>query len=61
MAGYLPPVEDLPIFDEGVFRAGDEALTYNTALKYFLRYPNAQGKEFLPEIEVEGTSIFNEN
>lgn len=61
MAGYLPPVEDLPIFDEGVFRAGDEALTYNTALKYFLRYPNAQGKEFLQEIEVEGTSIFNEN
>lgn len=61
MAGYLPPIEDLPIFDESVFRAGDAPLTYNEALKKFLRYPNAQGKEFLQEIEVDGTSVFNEN
>ena len=61
MASYLPPTQDLPIFDESVFRAGDEALTYNEALKKFLRYPNAQGKEFLQEIEVNGTSTFNEN
>ena len=61
MAGYLPPTEDLPIFDESVFRTGDEPLTYNTAIKKFLRYPNAQGKEFLQEIQVEGNSIFNQS
>ena len=61
MAGYLPPTEDLPIFDESVFQNGDEALTYNIAIKKFLRYPFAQGKETLQEIEVDGASVFNEN
>lgn len=61
MSNQLPPLEDLPIFDSAVFTAGDQTLTYNQALKRFLRYPNAQGKETLAEIVVNGTSTFNSN
>jgi hypothetical protein len=45
MANYLPPTEDLPIFDNAVFQDGDDPLTYNTAINEFLRYPTAQGTE----------------
>jgi len=59
MASYQPPTEDLPIFDDSVFNAGDIPLTYSKALKYFLAYPNAQGLENLQEIVVNGTATFN--
>ena len=59
MATYLPPTENLPIFDPLVFLTGDEALTYNEASKLFLRYPNAQGLENLQAINVNGPADFN--
>jgi len=46
---------------------GDEALTYNKALKYFLRFPFAQGTETLATTNVSGvftansTSVFNDD
>jgi hypothetical protein len=43
MASYLPPTEDLPIFDNQVFTSNDEALTYTEAKKYFVTFPSAQG------------------
>jgi hypothetical protein len=43
MASYLPPTEDLPIFDNQVFTSNDTALTYTEAKKYFVTYPSAQG------------------
>jgi hypothetical protein len=44
MASYLPPTEDLPIFDNQVFTSNStDALTYATAKKYFITYPSAQG------------------
>lgn len=61
MTSYEPPIEDLPIFDSSVFLNGDEPLTYNTAVKKFLKYPSAQGKEFLQEIDVSGKATFNSN
>lgn len=60
MADYSPPTENLPIFDSSVFTTDDKPLTYNDAKKKFLRYPNAQGKENLQEIEVNGASQFNQ-
>ena len=61
MANYNPPLEDLPIFDSLVFLTGDEPLTYNEAVKKFLKYPIAQGTENLQAITVSGTSTFNNN
>ena len=59
MATYNPPTENLPIFDPLVFLTGDEALTYNDAVKKFLKYPNAQGEETLQAINVNGVAEFN--
>jgi|688.fasta_scaffold63608_4 hypothetical protein len=62
MASYLPPTETLAIFDPSVFRdAGEEGLTYDTASKYFLKYPNAQGTENLLTTNVNGTLTCNSN
>ncbi len=67
MSSQLPPSENLPIFDSSVFTVGDEALTYNKALKYFLRFPFAQGTETLATTNVSGvftansTSVFNDD
>jgi hypothetical protein len=58
MAEYLPPTENVAIFDTLNFNAGDEALTYNKAVKYFLRYPIAQGTETLQAITVNGIASF---
>lgn len=58
MATYEPPTENLPIFDPVVFTTGDEPLTYNIAIKKFLKYPNAQGEETLQAINVNGESNF---
>ena len=46
MAEYLPPTENLPIFDSESFKdSNNEFLTYDKANKYFLKFPNAQGTE----------------
>lgn len=54
MSSYLPPTEDVPIFDVLNFKRGDVPLTYNEASKYFLRYPNAQGTENLQTTNING-------
>lgn len=54
MASYQPPIEKLPIFNTDVYIDGDEPLTYNTAVKKFLRYPYAQGTENLLDTNVNG-------
>lgn len=62
MASYLPPTENLPIFDDDVFiQANDTALTYNDAKKYFLAYPQAQGTESLLDVNVAGTLTASSN
>jgi hypothetical protein len=59
LASYNPPTENLPIFDDSVFTGGDTPLTYNIAIKKFLRYPSAQGDETLAGITVDGSAVFN--
>ncbi len=54
MASYSPPTENLAIFDSSVFLTGDEPLTYNQAVKKFLKYPNAQGTENLLNTNING-------
>jgi hypothetical protein len=51
MASYLPPTENLPIFDSSVFDDSNSAyLTYTSAKKLFLTYPTAQGEETIASL-----------
>jgi hypothetical protein len=66
MATYLPPSDNLPIFDSSVFDETNSAyLTYTSAKKLFLTYPTAQGEETIASLitaEIDTstpTSAFN--
>lgn len=60
MADYLPPTENLPIFDTTVFdTAQNQYLTYNQATGLFLTFPIAQGAETLQAITVQGVATFD--
>jgi hypothetical protein len=59
MSSYLPPTENLPIFDSSTFSINNEPLTFNQATNEFLRFPTAQGQETLQNIIVNGQSTFN--
>lgn len=51
MASYLPPTEELPIFDNQVFdTVNNTALTYAEAKKYFVSYPIAQGTATITDL-----------
>tara|TARA_R110000868_G_scaffold106760_1_gene292538 strand:- start:24 stop:1181 length:1158 start_codon:yes stop_codon:yes gene_type:complete len=56
MATYLPPLEDLGIFDSAIFSTDSTYLTIGTARKLFLSYPYAQGTQNFTDITVAGTS-----
>jgi hypothetical protein len=57
MASYLPPTEDLPIFDTQVFDTANNAyLTYADAKKYFVTYPIAQGTATISDLIAGGIS-----
>jgi hypothetical protein len=58
MANYLPPTENLPIFDNSVFTSNDAVLTESVAAKTYLKFPTAQGDETLQGITVAGDSSF---
>jgi hypothetical protein len=56
MASYLPPIEDVPIFDNSNFVRNNNPLTYSQATTSFLQFPLAQGNETFQDITVEGTT-----
>jgi hypothetical protein len=58
MANYLPPTENLPIFDNSVFTSNDTVLTESVAAKTYLKFPTAQGDETLQGVTVAGDSTF---
>lgn len=59
MATYLPPLEDLGIFDSAIFSTDSTYLTIGTARKLFLSYPYAQGTENFTSIVVAETTTVN--
>jgi len=51
MASYLPPTEELPIFDNQVFDvANNSYLTFTEAKKYFVSFPIAQGTSTISDL-----------
>jgi hypothetical protein len=50
MASYLPPTENLPIFDNQSFTQNNEALTYAEAKKYFVTFPTSQGTTTITDL-----------
>ena len=59
MASYVPPSENLALFDPSVFIVNDAPLTISDALTMFLSYPQAQGTENFADINVNGIATFN--
>jgi microcystin-dependent protein len=51
----LPPSKNVPTFNSPNFNTATQSLTYGDALKSFLAYPQAQGKEQLVDTDVSGT------
>jgi hypothetical protein len=56
---YLPPTEDVPIFDSSLYIQNNTPLTYADAIKEFLTYPQAQGTETLLDTNVNGLLTAN--
>ena len=54
MAEYLPPTDNVPIFDVTNFAPSGPGLTEAQIASKFLRYPTGQGTETLPEL-ITGT------
>jgi len=59
MASYTAPSENLPIFDPSVFINDLTPITIAEGDKRYLRFPFAQGAEYLTDIFVGGTSTFS--
>jgi len=61
MAIYLPPTENLPIFDPNVFIQETGTLTQQQADTRYLRFPVAQGDETIPNLTVSSNAQVNGN
>ena len=59
MTNYLPPIENVPIFDTSLFNQVTTGLTYEDALTKFLTFPTAQGTETLLDVNITGTLTAN--
>jgi hypothetical protein len=55
---YPPPIEDVPIFDPLLFLEADFALTASAGDARYLRFPTAQGKETMQDMDVNGLGTF---
>ena len=58
MAAYLPPLENLPIFNTELFIDGSDLLDINTANKLYLRFPYAQGTQNMLDVNMLGNITF---
>ena len=58
MSAYNPPTESVPIFDSSLFSSNTDVLTIEKADTLYLKFPIAQGNEYLQSVSVAGTSTF---
>jgi len=67
MTEYIPPSENVPIFNDDLFIQPDTSLTVGVADKRYLKFPSAQGAETLSNttisgtLDVSGATIFSSN
>jgi hypothetical protein len=63
MSAYLPPIDNVPIFDPLLFPevTGGGGLTLAELQGLFLEFPNAQGKEEMLAMDVNGVAQFFAN
>jgi len=64
MSAYNPPVENVPIFDAGLFRTTNgegEFLTIAEANKLYLQFPFGQGTETIPAVNITGNATISNN
>ena len=61
MATYIPPTEDLPIFDRDVFITSTDNLTIADADLRYLRFPVAQGTETIASLNTGGVLAITQN
>lgn len=54
MAVYEPPIYNSPAFNTLAFRSLNDTLTLGDADERYLRFPIAQGAEFIPTLDVAG-------
>ena len=59
MSSYSPPQENVPVFDNLLFKSGTLTITQDEADKRYLRFPIAQGFETLQSIVVSGEQTVN--
>ena len=58
MSAYNPPTESVPIFDSSLFSANTDVLTIAKADTLYLKFPIAQGNEYLQAVSVAGAATF---
>jgi hypothetical protein len=62
MAEYLPPTEDLPIFNSSLFISQEDPISIGTGDSRYLRFPTSQGSETINgNLTTTGNSITNGN
>lgn len=64
MSAYSPPVENVPIFDAGLFRTTNgegEFLTIAEANRLYLQFPFGQGSETIPAVNITGNATISQN
>lgn len=60
MAEYLPPTEDLPIFNSSLFISQEDPISIGTGDSRYLRFPTSQGSETINgNLTTTGNSITN--
>ena len=62
MAEYLPPTEDLPIFNSSLFISQEDPISIGTGDSRYLRFPTSQGSETINgNLTTTGNTITNGN